>query len=1433
MSFNGFNRKPASTVNFDDLNTRMKKFKGRLIGSEEDASCSKEQLDEDFKKLMASVKKDSCSEDNFTFDREEFDQRSCPKIKKAGYFDRIVKRTIAEEKDKKRVTIFQEKIDPEFIAFFKEAQMLLKEVNLPVLNNDIDGADRADLLANYIENVLLPVRDVVVAMRSYLPSEDDGKAFYLSLQPVVTKEFIEGLNQEKIGLITQGPNPGASPFYLVVAKTSSDLLQLQFAPTEIIKRDVLTLLKAPTAKNYTLALKWMTLHMMLSQASMYEALVGGDEPVRIPNSCQNHFNGNLPTSFRYNFEKNKSDEFLENILLGNGLAINESDESYYDYYYKNINIDPTKEGYSALVPFENYRNALRSLEPKGAAALEPQFDDFSHFEVVMAEKSKEVENVFHGQLKGRTINYPGLETFKKMMGSFKENEVQEIKLANGEVQGIKAGLKNISPYILELMQKNGFIDYSDLITERLKKKFAGKTISIDFPSLYSSPVWRSWSLRYLADTIHQYDDQTQTSKIYITIMNACNMNGRRNAELAKICTGNVLLNTSKLLEEFRSGDRYIPTKRLETLKFKELYPFLSYVWLQLRDSLNLLPDARPYELNFLLDQISAGNPWARLKFSYMIALDQMEYERDGIVPKYDNRAPFSKANNEVMCKLTNNSIIYNKIEQAGKVLGLDKPLTYNFIGTILDRKERDEIWKSISDDIQQRNAQLFTVKTNNKTNYQILEEINDKTILTEQRALNMGYPISNTATNEIKKVTNEKSSQLAQFFYQLYNLKDIEKQKELFEQFMLKNGIDSDYKVKLSFLTLDNSYKKPLYKDLLKQAALTRKQQIMIQLDKFCRMDINNEDQFKDIFYSTTKAQNDINKSAGLPGVPEEVMDKIQEMTSAEWRDMWWGIGSAIAGITAVIIGGACTTFTGGVCAPLGGVMAAAGLSSIGIQMNVASNEIQRTSDAKASANQIQLMEDLGFAKTGSSEEISRSYAMAAFEVISIFPLVGIASRSLTLGPKLALTATKSVARKTGAVAFRAAAKGAVQQEEVRAAEYLLDLTSVSKNAGLDSKSLEAIKTKISKVKKLFISGKIDMEVMVNKVSEALVPIQRIKIAATKTIRSELGTTTFTHTAEKVDRKTASIISDYFSDNPKEMLRLIQDYSGEKLANAQRVMAEVSAVDRIDNRLPVFGGVKDWYLKMRNEKLALNASKILKIESELTKLGTKPGQLEDYIYKNIEDITDVFIDIPLRKREIPYFIFVQGMPEFNFIKGAKIPVLSKMSEGQTLRRLVNARARLVHESYKSQARMTLKLSRYVQSETTFEAYGAFKTAIAELASRKSGKESAQIIKEYRELEEKLARKLHAKYKASGEKMEFKKFKRILTSPADAKERATAEAIWESVPADELMGMKDVGEFAHKAVKELANYNTVDSFENYLNALKVLIINRNPSVLEVM
>lgn len=1441
----GSNRAPSSVADFSDHIATMTVFKGRALGSERDANCSKEQLDEDFKRLMASLKKDSCVQNNFTLDKEEFVEKNCPKIKVKGLFDKIVQKTIEEERANKPLSYFQNKVDPEFLALYKEAIVHLRTVNTITANEDYSVDDRIDLLNAYVENVLLPIRDLVIIKRSYVTKENDGSDYYKNLEPSLSASLVQNLNTEQQGLLTQGPDPATSPFYMEVTGKGNSY-RLSFSATDIIRHDVVTLLKAPSVKNYVLALKWMTLHMMLSQVYLYDTILGSKGAIKIPNSCQNQFNGNLPSLFKFKFEEGVGNQFLEGILSGHGLTFKPDDTAYLDYYIDNINKDPTKDGYSGMVPFENYKNAKMSLRNQSGRGgmTKPQFDDIAHFETVMGFKASQALSVFKGTIEKKTratrikenITYAGAETFEEILGSYPADEIAEIKLRDGSIQQIYPGKQNVSPYLLGLMKKYGATDYTQLISEKMKKKFVGKRAWLDFPSMYSSPAWRDWSLKLLADVFYKYRNLPTNSEFHLLTKLACQKGaGVPNQETHDLCTkGNIVLNFSNYLSEFRSGEKYIPTRRLEERKFQNVYPILGAIWANLRNQTELLPEAKPFELNYLLEQMAAGNPWARLKFSYMTAIDRLEYQKDGIPPVYQFSGLWLKTNEKAKCDDKNVSLQLSKIQEAGKILGLDRTLAYDHADKILSASEKNFIWKNIVEDIDHRNAQLFSVRSGNKDFYKIAEDLSYKTILDQNSALSTGIKISENTRGQIAQIAKSNQAQVGDFFLKLYKVKgDVERQKKLFEQFSQVNGIDNTFNLKLNFLAIDDSYKKPIYKDILKQAAMARKLQILSHLDTFCGMNINSHKEFKNIFYSTSKAQNELNQMAGLPAVPEEVLKKINEMSPDEFRDMWWGIGSGVAGMAAIIVGGACTVASGGICAPLGGAMAVAGMASLGIQVKLTSNELERKVESDVLEKKVKVMEDLGFANLGSTDEVHRSYAWTAFEAISIFPLIGVATRSIVLGPKLVAVSAKSILHKNGKTAFRASVKSAAHEEEVRAARYLLGVESSSKNLGLDKRTIDQAKNKIDMIRKLYTSGEIDLKTMLSKIAKILDPIKRAKLAAARTVKNEIGKVTVKESKEQIDRQAARVVSNYFADNPKDMLRLIKSYSGERLQKSINVMAEINAKDRIAKRIPIFGGVRDWYMRMRHESLAKNAGKIMRIEKELASISSKEGSLENYVVKNIEDLTEIFIDIPMKKREIPYIIQIQGMPDFNFFKGRRIPVLSVMSEGQTLKKVFTARARLVHESYKAQARSTLKLKRYVQSETTLGAFQSFQYSVAEMASRKTDQEAMKIMGEYRDIEEKFTQRLYAKYVSSGNKMDYKSFKSMITNPSSLKDKAVSEAIWESVPADELMGMKDVGVFAHKAVQELSNYNDVDGFQRYLSALRILTINRNPAVLEIM
>jgi len=1442
----GKSRSVASKANVEGLISQFESFKVKAMGSEVASNCKPEDIERDFQNLMKSLKKDSCELSEYKIDRESFVNKTCPKQKKDGYFDVIVKEIVGIEKQKKQYPVYRLDNDPVFQKYYSEAKLYHQKTFELFRSQTLPNELASNILSSYIENVLLPIRDIIIIKQNYLAEGESAKKYLNQLFPIISEDQLRSFSVEELGMITQGPNPTSNPFYIEPKnlEKQSDFMLLKFSESDILRRDVLTLLKAPTSKNYVVALKWMTLHMMMSQVYIYNTILGSKAPVDVPNSCQNQFNGSLPSQFQFKFEEGMGEQFLENILASHGLTFKQDDTSYLDYYIDNVSKDPTKDGYSGLVPFENYKNAKRSQGTLNSGALEAQFDDVAHYQSVVNFKAPEALNVFKG-VKTKSsraykskheIIYEGQEEFQKMLKGFEFDEIAEIKLKDGSMKQIYPGKQNLSQYLLDVMKSNGIEDYTQLLSPKMKKKFEGKKVLIDFPSMYSSPIWRDWSLKLLADLFHQNKDLPLSSELHRTVLDACRASGaERNATIKDVCfRGNRVENLANLLSEFRGNERYIPTRRLEELKFQELYPFLTNVWRNVRDMTSLLSEAKPFELNFLVDQMSANNPWARLKLSYLVLIDQLEYQKDGNSPVYEFNGLWFNVNEKAQCEENYLDTKYEKVKKAGRVLGLDRQLNYNFAGKFLSKSEKDIIWKQIVDDFEHRNAQLFSAKSSGKDYYQVAESVSLKTILTKQDALSTSVKLSDKSKNEIEKISSNLDGKLGAFFIGLYKLKGkIEDQKKYFEEFSKVNGIDNTFNLKLAFLALDESYKKPIYKDLLKEAALMRKIQINTQLSQFCALNPNDHKGFKNLFYQASKAQNEINQMAGLPGVPEEVLSKINEMSPDEFRDMWWGIGSAVLGISAVIVGGACTALSGGLCAPLGGAMAVAGLASVGIQVKLTSNELGRKYQADLDESEVKKMEDLGFANLGSSDEVHRSYGWAAFEALSIFPLIGVATRSATLGPKLVYVSTKSLLNKTGKVAFKAAAKTAAQEEEVRLAKYVLGIDSVSKNLGVDSKTISIAKTQIEKIKKLYVVGEIDFNTMVSKVGKIINPIKRLKLAALKTVKNEVGTVVVKESKEEINNRTAKVVADYFSHNPKSMLRVVSSYSGERLNKATKAMADLRGRKIFGAKIPVYRNVREWWIKMRNESLVNNASKILRIEKELQSLPNNPGVLEGFIRRNMEDLTDIFIDIPMRKRELPYIVQIQGMPDINFFKGQKFPILSLMSEGQTLKRVFGARSRLVYESYLKEARTQLKLSRNVKAETMYGAFKSFQYSVAHLASQKTEQESALLISKFEKVEDELVQKIYQQFKLKNASMDYSKFKTLVTRPTTLKEKAEAEVIWSNANAQDLFQTQNLKNLAHQAVAELSQYSNIDEFERLIGALKIITLNKNPAVLDIM
>lgn len=1530
MANGPLSRRPASfehSVSIDDLIKDINDYKAKIKGKELEPDCgeapeqelSEEELmlqslfgdnsqvfsreDRAFFNYVDSLKGNSCggaAENVAPVAAKE----ECKVEKVEGYLDHKVKEIMALEKQEKEPRPFKLD-DPEVRALHKKAMSLKGLVRRYLADGSIEKEKRVELLVTYLGGVALPIRDLIVVLRGYIPREYDGVYFYESLLPEINSELI-GDDELTKDMILSGPNKMVENFHLMVEEKRWGRMQLKYNPAEVLARDIVQLLKAPTAKNYVRATKWMTLQMMLTQVFTYDAMLGESEPLNIPRACQNHFNGNLPSKIDMQFNEEEGDVFLDRILADHGLIMSQGDTQYAEYYLDSVNKDPMLEGYSGLMPFENYKAASLGLEKLDDRFLAPELDDYTSFDDVsgmlinkgMAPFYDDNSYIF-GLIDFEDDNYFGASLIEKIFTQPQVSDVYEFNDEDGNPIEIAHVRQNLSRYMTELMQRHKVDYWEDLVTEQLKSRLERTPLRIRFPSLHGATVWRMWALGQLEEFVNKYDGREIPIKVGTQLVRSLGSRVANHWVTSGRTKEEKLANLNKYLKELKVGDDFVPTRRLTTGDHQEGYKALGALWENLSRFTDELPAARTNEWNYLRSQMENGNPWARVRLSYLLLIDELSAIRRGDLPAY-SKASFAEFNGEKInsCKKRDVGTIISKVAESGRKMKITRKLEPGYATALLDKDEKQYIWGNIVDQA----SNLFKQKdTQGKPYYESLENTTYQTFLSKEkvedfvgRFIHTG--LRKSAYEEIDNYFDSEEGRTASFYAELYRLKgQPEEQLEYFQAHAEDNGLENHYQAKLGFLMMDNTVKRSILKSLLRGSAQLRKNEVLGRLEEFCNIEPNDHESFKTLYFMTSKAQNKLNQLTGAPSVPEEVMagieDKVNSMSDEEWTDMWLGIGAAVLGVGAMIIGGACTGLTGGLCAPLGVAMVAMGASAMTMQVSLVSREFSRKIDADKNEERVLGMEELGFANRGSSDSVSRTWTWTIIEAVSILPLVGVTARSLRVGTKLTAVSAAMMARNTGKHGFKQAwrmtgqaGKTVVAEADVRFARLVLGLDTFAGQSadvlrtmkGLGAPIKEAINSltmkgvdrgllkrafdRIRGLRQLYASGQLSPYALAKRIGQV---ISRVKKAATASATRGMTYTSkvvVTEAPQAIDKQTAKTVAEYFAGNPKGLHYLMKTYAS-RVPKAVKQMKRYEEGTSLLGKLTLFPWIRNGIRSLRSAQIAKYGDDILRIEKELAELVAKKGNLEEYILKNVDDLTDIFIKIPVRLREVPYMVAVQGGPHLGK-SISSVKSLSKVgghyfSNGLVMRKFFNARSRLIYESMKGQARKVLGLKTVVATETSFEAIQAFQQSVAHATEDLSGEAKEALIKQYDEFQTQISRKVSAQMSAKLQvenpienlkrqlfkgdhriRLDFDQLdeaavKRLLFAAETEQERAIASVIWSSISPEDIFSLREVGDVAHRVIRELSEYDNVDEFQAFLNALKVIVIKRDPGVVELM
>jgi hypothetical protein len=1503
-------------LSLDELNERISAFKVRISGREEMPDCgpaaaasfdtppAQNATPVDY--FLNRITVNACSEATFTYVNTEQDN-TCDPVKTPGLIDELVEATMLKEINGEEPDAFRLD-DPVVRELHKEAEYLLGETRKYFYNNRVDRRARQELLINYLDSVTTRMRDLIVVKRSYMDEQEyDGRYFYTSLIPEFPASMIRqgdmievsGMPQSILDVISKGPNPNLEPFEFDIIDRGMGRLTLEYRELEILSRDMLMLLKAPSSQNYMRALKWMTLQMMLSQIQIYKAASNDFTPTKLPASCTAHRNGDLPENFHVRLDEEFAREYVEGLLFSHGLLFDETDVFAHEYFLENIDRDPTKDGYAGVIGFEEYQTAKVGLNGRSRGPMRAVVDDIAHFERVFQMKFPEALDKYKGEIRParsrrrsssratpRRIHYAGVDEFNKIVSEPSEYEIFEVQRPNGRTFTLDAQRQGLSTFLAEAMVREGVLSFEELISPELERELKSRTIRHEFPPLHGPHVWRQWGLGLLSEVLHLNKDVPRNHPVARAVEQVCYtlpFNLRDELCVADRNRQQPVLGWARKLDEYRALDEFLPLRRVQEDKLEVLYPHLAHLWNNLRDRTDVLAEATTNEYEYLIDQMNASNPWARMRLGYLIHKDELVRARNSHEPVLVRQGRRNRHAPQTRCLYTQLDQRIQKLDAAARSLGINRPLRMFYADSMLSNREREYLWQQIVESVHEGNAQLFTENIQGREAYDILNELSYKTFLTRESVdahLQKFPPLDSLAQEELDRVLSDENNELRMDLFKLYEMRgNPEQQMDLLESIFRRSGHFDTLRVKLSFLMLDSDLKAPLMKNIIRKAADQRKAAITENLEQFCNLEPDDFENFRALFYATTKAQNRINEMAGLPQVPEQILDKINSMSPDEWTNMFLGIGAGLLGVAAILVGGACTAVTAGICAPISVALIAAGAASISMQLVLLSREYDMKRDADRLEAQVQMMEDLGFAGPDSAYQVSRTWFWTALEAAFIIPLVGLSLRIVKVNGKMVYVSTSHALRGTPRATFKEAARTTLAEADVRFARYKLGMDNLGNSltirslaktgeAGVQASSElttllirqgvpEEVVTRafrdIENTRHLFATGKISMDTMISQMTRILDPLTASLRGSTSVLARSFGAVVVNESKQVIDRRTAEVVASFFGHNPDGLLRVVQSHTGKRLGIlkprlevAAARMAKVTNGTGLANRIPVFRNLVNWFRKLRSEDLLKHADSLARVERDLIALSRTGGDLQQYIAQNIDVLTDVFVNMPLRKRELPYFIMVLGGPSFGGrMAGKSIPGLTQMTDGFMLRQFFNARSRLVYESFKAEAREVLRLPRVVASESTYTAYKAFQYSVQDALSTLPEAQARVLARELTELEGELAQRLFQNItsrNANGTTFRFRQgaqvhrlnpeeVRRILFNPATMEEKALAEVIWASNPTDALLGLEKLSTVAHRAVQELANYKTADQFQNYLSALKILVLKRDPAVVQ--
>ena len=941
-------------------------------------------------------------------------------------------------------------------------------------------------------------------------------------------------------------------------------------------------------------------------------------------------------------------------------------------------------------------------------------------------------------------------------------------------------------------------------------------------------------------------------------------------------------------------DLFVPGTRIDEEQFEHVWIAFASLWDNLRDKTDLLDIANMNEYDYILEQMQVDNPWVRSRLSYVLLRNELSSELKG-VQQYSNFAG-RNCQDSTKCYQINQQMKLKLLKKAGKILALDQIQMPHFANKILSSYEKKFYWNDVIQSSNDSNFQLFGVNTQttpvllpkekidnellmvklfkwgkniasnmlaykadsqDENYYNLIEQISYKNLFTKDQTDDLlsqkfDSPLENARQSELDNIWDSDMGRYSGVLYSLYSNKGnpIEQERLYFE--FLQNNKDMELlNPKEVFFIMDGAIKLPIYKELLVRSAKVRRNQIEDTLVDFCETKMDEHQKLQTIFYSTMKSQNKLNQIIGIPGLNSKVMDEMLSMSPEEWTDVKFSFGMMGLIMGSVMFGSACTSLSLGACGPLAFAMVASAVGGYGIQYGLYEREKNRYHKSKDYAKVVESMEELGMTENGSANKIEKSSFWTVLEASGLLAFLGPTARSMYLGSRFTQIIKNS--KYLSKARFNALTKQAMREADTRFALDVLEFKTIWQKMALDENQTEVSKNfeKLKETFGRFKDGKMTRNQLLDHSADLLKSVSKVPSRVIKGLKQEFfGEVVVVKNKKELDKQASMVIARYWNYNPQALLDHLKSY-----VQGSTFRKGLGGIDEHIKNNKLGTG----YLKWRFEHLLSNGEDILQLEKMMEKVIFRNDDFQLFLENNMDLITKVFAKLPVRKREFIHMALLQGGPNLSGnILGRRIPYLYEMADGLMMRKFVNARNRLLLEDLSRSSREILGQSSHVASEIAQTSVHDFTVAINELKTRKlKNIATRKVTFLFESLKDDVTKMAMAAFKSPKYKSKMKsiiknyskstqlslregkltevELKRLLFEFEDLtiEEQNFAASLWEIMPVNEVFKLNQFNKLSHEVVLGFSNYEGVDDFTKYLNALKIQLFNKNDLLMDYM